>query len=59
MASTYAFPVQQLVVWATEAQANFLTTLAISSLVTVAFAFVSWHWIERPALLLKPQRTKV
>lgn len=51
----YAFPVQQTV-------AHYLPDIGIvayiivCSLVTMALAVVSWHWIERPALKLKPVR---
>lgn len=48
----YAFPVQQLVVdvWGVRGTiANFLVVLTI----TLVFAVLSWHLVERPALALK------
>ncbi|MBS0454384.1 MAG: acyltransferase [Proteobacteria bacterium] len=52
----YAFPVQQMIIWATQGRYPFVGTLAISALVTTVVAYVSWHGIERPALSLKPSR---
>ncbi|WP_255400559.1 acyltransferase [Siphonobacter sp. SORGH_AS_0500] len=47
----YGFPVQQTLVYFFKPGAN---TLIISSLlVSAVFAYLSWHWIEKPALKLK------
>ncbi|WP_108396092.1 acyltransferase family protein [Devosia submarina] len=50
----YSFPIQQALL------ARFGTTLPLAILmslaaaaVTVCFAYLSWHWVERPALSLK------
>ena len=51
----YAFPVQQTLVsfWPEMAlPAYLLSTLVI----TVALAALSWHFVEKPALKLKPFR---
>lgn len=54
----YAFPVQQTVakLWP---QMPIELYLAITFSATVALAAMSWHWIERPALRLKPNRRAV
>lgn len=51
----FAFPVQQLVAsrgkaahWA------FGTCLGMSLLLTMGLAYLSWHWVEKPALRFKP-----
>ncbi len=49
----YAFPVQQTVIMLTNNRPSMWVTLIISTLITTALAFLSWHLIERPALNLK------
>jgi len=49
----YAFPVQQTVVLLTANSLPIWGALAISTTVTIAVAFLSWHLIESPALHLK------
>lgn len=49
----YAFPVQQTIVWATGKDMSFAYGLALSALVTLVCAVLSWHLVERPALSLK------
>jgi peptidoglycan/LPS O-acetylase OafA/YrhL len=56
----FAFPVQQIVVelggrrgW------SFATHLWVSFLVTSLLAYVSWHALEKRALLFKPKRKKL
>ena len=49
----YAFPVQQTVIWIGGPSLDFLTGLAISIGITMVLAWLSWHWIEYPALQLK------
>jgi peptidoglycan/LPS O-acetylase OafA/YrhL len=53
----YAFPMQQTVAkfWP---QMPMGVYLAITSAATFALAALSWHWIERPALRLKPTRPR-
>jgi peptidoglycan/LPS O-acetylase OafA/YrhL len=51
----YAFPVQQTLVsfWP---QMPLLTYLLSTLAITVALAAASWHFVEKPALKLKPFR---
>lgn len=48
----YAFPLQQLVVLLFP-QINLLTMIVVSLLITLPFAWMSWNWIEKPALKLR------
>jgi len=48
----YAFPVQQSVIWAFP-DLGFVSLIAFSLLITMLFAILSWHLIEKPALRLK------
>ncbi len=51
----FAFPVQQLVAfWGKAAHWAFGTYLGISLLLTMGLAYLSWHWVEKPALRFKP-----
>lgn len=52
----YAFPVQQLIVWCTNASLGVPASLALSATVTAALAFLSWHLIEKPAMQLRPRQ---
>ena len=49
----YAFPVQQTVAWMAGRDLPFAAGLAVSALITLACAFLSWHLVEHPALRLK------
>ena len=51
----YAFPVQQLIVWWTQASLSPPVSLALSALGTTVLAYLSWHLVEKPALRLKPR----
>jgi peptidoglycan/LPS O-acetylase OafA/YrhL len=51
----YAFPIQQILYWLFPKMA-FAQSLAISALLTLFLAAVSWHCIEKQALKLKPSR---
>ncbi|APR35221.1 acyltransferase family protein [Paraburkholderia sp. SOS3] len=51
----YAFGVQQTVIWITRNSLSFYAYLALSLIITLAFAYLSWHFVERPALRLKPR----
>lgn len=52
----YAFAVQQALIWITGARLQFAAYLVISAALTVVLAFLSWHFVESPALKLKPGR---
>jgi peptidoglycan/LPS O-acetylase OafA/YrhL len=51
-----AWPVQQTVVLLLGRERPLLLLGVVSAVITVAFAYVCWHWIEKPALRLKPRR---
>ena len=51
----YAFPMQQLAVWLVPG-AGALGCLALALVPTCGLAVLSWRWVERPALRLKPRR---
>jgi peptidoglycan/LPS O-acetylase OafA/YrhL len=48
----YAFPVQQALI-ATIPSATSAQVIILGFAITLAFAALSWHWIEKPALALK------
>jgi peptidoglycan/LPS O-acetylase OafA/YrhL len=50
----YGWPVEQAAIWLTGGRAAWWQVFAIALPATAAFAFLSWHLIERPALRLKP-----
>lgn len=52
----YSFPLQQAILQ-TSATTNPISVFLTSALLSLACAFFSWHYVERPALLLKPRRT--
>lgn len=54
----YAFPVQQAVVWRNGAELSSGRNLIRVLFFTFMLAAASWHWIESPALRLKPRRAK-
>lgn len=49
----YAFPVQQFVVYLLKSRLNILTHFLLSSIITLGVSFLSWKFIENPALQLK------
>jgi len=49
----YAFPVQQTVVWLGDNRLPVLHGLWIATAVTVVLAWLSWHFVEKPALRWK------
>lgn len=52
----YAFPVQQMVVhWSGSSSRSFAEMFLLSTLLTFALAYASWHLVERQALRLKPR----
>jgi len=50
----YAFPVQQTIIWAWGDRLPFLPSLLLALVITLVLAYFSWHYIEKPALRLKP-----
>ena len=52
----YAWPVQQLGVWALGKDRPYLLMLGVSLVGAVAMGWLSWHLVERRALALKPRR---
>jgi len=52
----YAFPVQQLTVYFLGVNQGFVVLLCTSILVTMILAVLSWHFVERQALRLKPSK---
>ena len=52
----YAFPIQQLV--ASSGVTDPIVNMALALPATIACAVVSWTLVERPALKLKPRRTR-
>ena len=51
----YGFPIQQAIVSQTDfAHGNGPLLFAISAPIVIAFALVSWLWIEKPFLKVKP-----
>lgn len=53
----FAFPVQQTILSFASHSLNFYTSLLISFVITIAFAYLSWHAIEKQALKFKPSRS--
>lgn len=52
----YAFPVQQLVVWAFANQIGFAAALGLSVAGALLLAALSWQLLEKTALAFKPRR---
>ncbi|MDD3609828.1 MAG: acyltransferase [Halothiobacillaceae bacterium] len=50
----YAFPVQQFLVFVNPG--HLYWNLFIGFAVTLVFAALSWHWVEKPFLAMKPKR---
>ena len=53
----FAYPIQQAIVRNLGAEMSVATFFALSVLLTLPLAVVSWHLIEAPALSLKPRNT--
>lgn len=53
----YAFPIQQIVVMTLGPQQPYMLLLSLAIATTLLFAWLSWRYIEQPALELKPKRT--
>lgn len=54
----YAWPVQQIVVAFMGPASNYWALLAATLAVLIPIAFVSWRFVEEPALRLKPARAE-
>lgn len=52
----YAFPVQQIVVMLLGPEQPYLILLSLAIAATFVLAWLSWRYIEKPALELKPRR---
>ena len=52
----YAFPVQQTLIWSLRDRMPWSALLLLTLAITLAFAFASWHLVEKRALRLKPRR---
>lgn len=50
----YGWPVQQIVIHYLGAGAGYFELLLVSAAFTIALALLSWHFIEHPALRMKP-----
>ena len=51
----FAFPVQQILVYSSQGrEMSFGVLFLLSFLVTFGLAFLSWHFVEKPALRFKP-----
>lgn len=53
----YAFPVQQIVIMLLGPQQPILLLLGLAVAATFVCAWLSWHYIEKPMLDLKPKRS--
>lgn len=51
----YAFPVQQTLIYACP-DLNFYVNMLAAAVITIALAYASWRWIEKPALRFKPRK---
>lgn len=49
----YAFPVQQTLIYVNNNRISVVTLILLSVLITLPFAVLSWHFIEKKALKLK------
>src|SRR6185312_2079537 len=54
----YAFPLQQTTYYFLHSHLSFWPIQGISAAATILFAYVSWHWVESPALRMKPAPRK-
>lgn len=54
----YAFAVQQTVLWVVGKDYQFIPELLITAGITTVFAYLSWHFVESPALDFKKHFAK-
>lgn len=55
----YGWPVQQIVIHYLGADAGYFELLVPSAAITVALAWLSWHFVESVALQMNPRATAV
>ena len=55
----YAFPVQQIIIMLLGPQQPYALLLSLALAATLVFAWLSWHYIEKPMLELKPKRAGI
>lgn len=55
----YAFPVQQVLIWALRDQLSWWGILGVTIVTTSMLAFASWHILEKRVLKLKPKAPKL
>lgn len=53
----FAYPTQQTIIHFLYPQFGFLTTLVLAAIITLMCAVLSWNFIEKTALRLKPRKT--
>ena len=54
----HAFPLQQTVYYYLHSQLSFWPIQGVSAAATILCSYLSWHWIENPALRMKPAPQK-
>ncbi len=54
----FAWPIQQAVIAIVGRNQSWEVLFTISSIITIAFAYASWHLVERQALKFKPRRPR-
>ena len=54
----FAFPVQQTVIMCLYPEYGFWSAMMLSMAITAGLAFLSWHLVERRALVYKPRRNE-
>lgn len=51
----YAFPIQQIAVAYLGRDASYYTLALVALAAVLPFAWLSWHWVEKPAITSKPR----
>jgi peptidoglycan/LPS O-acetylase OafA/YrhL len=55
----YAFPVQQTLIWLFDKRLAWLTILILTIFATAVISFLSWHFVEKQCLKLKPMGSRL
>lgn len=55
----FAFPIQQSLTYLFWPELNFVVFMLMAFILTLMMAFVSWHFVEKPALKLKQSSWKI